>query len=84
MLAKWLHIAVWRRMHRILAVLFLLSIPSAAYFSFTGDPLAPHPLVYVPLFPLVLMMVTGTWMLVRPWITSWQRRPSSATTDRDE
>jgi hypothetical protein len=26
----------WRRVHRILAVLFLLSIPPAA--SFTGDP----------------------------------------------
>jgi hypothetical protein len=28
----------WRRVHRILAVLSLLTIPLAAYFSFTGDP----------------------------------------------
>jgi hypothetical protein len=33
----------WRRVHRILAVLFLLTIPPAAYFSFTGDPDSPHP-----------------------------------------
>lgn len=28
----------WRRVHRILAVLSLLTIPLAAYFSFTADP----------------------------------------------
>jgi hypothetical protein len=62
----------WRRMHRILAGLFLLTIPPAAYFSFTGDPDSSHPVVYGPLFPLALMTITGTWMLVRPWITSWR------------
>lgn len=67
----------WRRFHRILAGLFLLSIPPAAYFSITGDPLAPHPLVYVPLFPLALMVVTGTWLLVRPWIKKRQARGST-------
>lgn len=61
----------WRKLHRILAVLFLLTMPTAAYFSFTGDdPANPHPLVYAPLFPLVLMIVTGTWMLVRPWLAN--------------
>jgi hypothetical protein len=34
----------WRRVHRILAGLFLLTIPPAAYFSFTGDPDSPHPI----------------------------------------
>ena len=66
----------WRRVHRILAVLFLLAIPPAGYFSFTGDPASPHPVVYVPLFPLALMTITGTWMLVRPWIKSWRARRS--------
>ena len=66
----------WRRVHRIVGGLFLLSIPPAAYFSFTGDPLAPHPVVYVPLFPLALMAITGAWMLVRPWIESWRSRQS--------
>ena len=64
----------WRRVHRVMAVFFLLSIPSAAYFSVTGDPLAPHPLVYVPLLPLAVMAVTGAWMLVRPWIKSRRAR----------
>jgi hypothetical protein len=62
----------WRRVHRILAVLFLLTIPPAAYSSFTGDPASPPPAVYGPLFPLALMTITGTWMLVRSWIRSWR------------
>jgi hypothetical protein len=56
----------WRRVHRILAVLFLLTIPPAAYYSFNSDPAAPHPAVYGPLFPLAVMIITGTWLLVRP------------------
>lgn len=82
MFVKRLGVDLCRRVHRVLAVLFLLSIPPAAYFSFTGDPLAPHPLVYMPLFPLALMVITGMWMLVRPWIKSLQGRPASATTDK--
>jgi hypothetical protein len=35
----------WRRVHRI--------------FSFTGDPASPHQVVYVLLFPLALMVITG-------------------------
>ena len=65
----------WRRVHRILAVLFLLTIPPAAYFSFTGDPDSPHPVFSVPLLR-ALMVITGTWMLVRPWIQSWRARQS--------
>lgn len=65
---------IWRRVHRIMAVLFLLAIPPATYFSFTGDPASPHPAVYLPLFPLAFMTITGTWMLVRPWIKSGRAR----------
>ena len=68
----------WRRVHRIMAVLFLLTIPPATYFSFTGDPASPHPVVYFPLFPLALMSITGTWMLVRPWIKSRRARQRSS------
>jgi hypothetical protein len=56
-----------RRTHRVVAGLFLITMVPAAYFSFTGDPAAPHPLVYAPLFPLLLLTVTGTYQLVVPW-----------------
>ena len=29
-------------------------------------PVAPHPIVYLPLFPLAWMVIAGKWMLVRP------------------
>ena len=56
-----------RKTHRVVAGLFLITIVPAAYFSFTGDPSSPHPLVYAPLLPLLLLTVTGTYQLVLPW-----------------
>ena len=69
--------SVIRRTHRIVAGLFLLTIVPAAYFSFTGDPTSPHPLVYAPLLPLLLLTVTGSYQLVLPWT---RRRRAGAST----
>jgi hypothetical protein len=63
-----------RRVHRIFAILFLLSIPPAGYASFTGDPASPSPVVYVPLFPLLILTLTGTYQLVMPWIRQIRAR----------
>lgn len=57
-----------RRAHRVVAVLFLLAIPSAGYFSlrhrrrgfFCGLP---------PLFPLFGLILTGGYLLVRPCVS---------------
>lgn len=54
-----------RRIHRISATLFLLSIPPAAYASFTGGT---SPWVYVPLAPLLFLALTGSYQLVMPWV----------------
>lgn len=59
--------SVIRQTHRVVAGLFLITFVPAAYFSFTGDPASPHPLVYAPLLPLLLLTVTGTYQLVKPW-----------------
>jgi hypothetical protein len=67
--------ALLRRIHRWIALFFLLSIPPAAYASFTGDPQAPSPLVYVPLFPLFGLILTGTYLLVKTWIQGRRARP---------
>jgi hypothetical protein len=63
-----------RKTHRVVAGLFLITIVPAAYFSFTGDPNSPHPLVYAPLLPLLLLTMTGTYQLVLPW-TRRRRAP---------
>jgi hypothetical protein len=55
-----------RKFHRIIAVLFLAAIPFATYASFRGGK--PAALVYLPLFPLLGLSVTGTCLLVRPWV----------------
>jgi hypothetical protein len=66
-----------RRVHRIFAILFLLSIPPAAYASFQGDPASPSPVVYVPLFPLLVLTLTGTYQLAMPWIRHFRARRMS-------
>lgn len=59
--------SVIRKTHRVVAGLFLITVVPAAYLSFTGNPDSPHPLVYAPLLPLLLLTVTGTYQLVLPW-----------------
>lgn len=63
---------VLRRSHRVIAVLFLLSVPPAALASNTaGDPSA---VVYLPLFPLLGLTITGTYLLLRPWVRRLRAR----------
>jgi len=58
-----------RRAHRVVAVLFLLTLPPAFFASARGgDPADPSPLVYLPLLPLLLLTLTGLYLLVRPWV----------------
>jgi hypothetical protein len=66
--------SIVRKAHRIFAGLFLLTIAPAAYFSFTGDPDAPSPFVYLPLFPLLFLTLGGTYLLVSPWIRKMRAR----------
>ena len=72
-----------RKTHRVVALLFLLTIPPAAYFSFTGDPESPSPFVYFPLFPLLVLTLTGTYQLVEPWVRRRRARlkPQGAAAD---
>ena len=56
-----------RRGHRVIALLFLLTIPPAGYFSVTATGGEVSPVVYLPLFPLFGLILTGGYLLVRPW-----------------
>lgn len=57
-----------RRTHRVVSVLFLLTIPPAAVASFTATAGEPSPVVYLPLLPLFGLIITGTYLLLRPWV----------------
>lgn len=54
------------RIHRVSAVLFLLSIVPAGFASAKGGD--PSPVVYVPLVFLLGLTLTGTYQLVMPWV----------------
>lgn len=72
--------AFLRRVHRVIAVLFLVTIPPAAYFSFTATGGEVSPVVYFPLIPLFGLTLTGSYLLVRPWVRWLQRRRRSSGT----
>ena len=67
------------KIHRWGAGLFLLSTIPAGYASFTGDPEAPSPLVYLPLPFLFVLMLTGTYQLIVPWVRRRRSRRAHAT-----
>lgn len=57
-----------RRAHRVIAVLFLLSIPPAGYYSLSATGGEVSPVVYLPLFPLLGLTLSGGYLLARPWV----------------
>lgn len=59
---------VLRRAHRIVAELFLLTIPPAGYFSLSATGGEVSPVVYLPLLPLFGLILTGGYLLVKPWV----------------
>lgn len=65
------------KIHRVAAGLFLLAILPAGYASFQGE--AESPLVYAPLPFLFVLILTGTYQLVRPWVRRLQARRASPT-----
>ena len=58
--------AVITRIHRIAAIVILLAIPPAWWASARGGE--PAALVYAPLAPLFVLIITGTYQLVAPWV----------------
>ena len=66
--------AFLRRTHRVIAALFLVTIPPAAYYSFTATGDDESPVVYFPLFPLLGLALTGSYLLVKPWIQRFRAR----------
>lgn len=60
--------SILRRTHRAIAVLFFLTVPPAGYFSITATGTEVSPVVYFPLFPLFGLMLTGGYLLAKPWV----------------
>ncbi|HUR68493.1 MAG TPA: hypothetical protein VM370_04545 [Candidatus Thermoplasmatota archaeon] len=65
--------AFLRKVHRVLAIVFLLSLPPATWASIWGGG-KPAFFVYAPIPLILLLAVSGTYMLVRPWILKARSR----------
>lgn len=61
-----------RKSHRVISGLFLLSIIPAANVSAQGNEDSAW--VYAPLPFLFILIITGTYMLVKPWVAKAQRK----------
>ncbi|MBO9589430.1 hypothetical protein [Devosia sp.] len=65
-----------RQSHRWISVAFVLSVIA------TSIALAqPEPIIwvsYVPLFPLLLLFLTGTYLFALPYFAKWHRRGKGA------
>lgn len=68
------------KIHRVGAGLLLLTMLPAGYASFRGD--AESPLVYLPLPFLFVLILTGTYQLVAPWVRRARARKASPASTR--
>lgn len=65
-----------RQFHRWVSIIFTLIV--AGIFTTLGTGTEPAEWVYfVPLLPLALLMLSGLYMFVLPYITKWRGRRRS-------
>lgn len=61
-----------RQFHRWVSVVFTLSVIATFIALSQKEPLVW--VSYVPLLPLALLFLSGTYMFVRPYIAAWRKR----------
>ena len=61
--SKWI-----RQVHRWLSIIFTLTVIANVFALTTGDRQAPDWITYSPLPPLFLLMFTGLYMFVLPYV----------------
>lgn len=60
-----------RQAHRWISILFLAAVGAATYAAVTGQG-EESLLYYLPLPPLFLLMASGLFMFVQPYIARWR------------
>ncbi len=65
-----------RQIHRWLSIVFTLTVVANFVAMGLGQP--PAWLVYAPLPPLFLMLLTGLYMFVQPYATKWRSGPRTS------
>ena len=65
-----------RQIHRWLSIIFTASVIANFVAMARGEP--PAWIVYSPLLPLFLLLLTGLYMFVLPYAAAWRRRRAGA------
>ncbi|MCU5783176.1 hypothetical protein MA04_02476 [Alcanivorax balearicus MACL04] len=65
-----------RQCHRLLSILFTLTVVANFVAMARGEP--PAWITYSPLLPLALMLLTGLYLFALPYIHKWRERGSEA------
>lgn len=65
-----------RQTHRWLSILFTITVIANFVAIGLGGGETPPPdlITYAPLFPLFLLLVTGLYLFVLPYVTRWRTR----------
>jgi heme A synthase len=73
-LSKWI-----RQIHRWLAIIFTVTVIANFVAMTQGQP--PDWVTYSPLLPLFLLMFSGLYMFVLPYVTKWRNGASHQAGD---
>ena len=65
--SKWI-----RQIHRWLSIAFTVTVIANIIALSTGDGKPPDWITYSPLPPLFLLMFTGLYMFVLPYVARWR------------
>jgi hypothetical protein len=66
---------VWiRQIHRWVAIAFTLTVIANFIALAQGGGMPPAWVTYSPLLPLALLMLTGLYLFVLPYVTRWRPR----------
>jgi len=71
---NWSHLI--RQTHRWLGILFTLTVIANFVAMAIGTP--PMWIVYSPLPPLFLMLLSGLFMYFRTYVVKWREKPRKA------
>lgn len=60
-----------RQFHRWISIFFVLTVIANFAAMAMGEP--PMWLVYLPLLPLFLLLLSGLWLFALPYVQKWRR-----------
>jgi hypothetical protein len=63
-----------RQIHRWVAIAFTLTVIANFIALAQGGGMPPAWVTYSPLLPLALLMLTGLYLFVLPYVTRWRPR----------